>query len=420
MPSPSAEPSRHPEPRPGPRLGRAAAALSAGLVLVVLAVILFVFAGALFVRVPGDLDRAVRSTGTAGLLVDPGTLTTPATPSAPFTFTRVERIRSRSAGGPVLLTVEDQRGPATQAGTGATLPAGSFTSQYAVDGRTGRNVPSPSAWVGDPRTTVDRSPAYSPVQLPFSAGAGPYSVWDDEVGAAVPLTADGTRSTFGGVTVHGYALQLRDAPLSPTYAALLPQLGLPDRLPLAQAGPLLRAGLAGGLPTLLKLVDAADAAAVGSAVAALQASVPLDYRVSGTVHVLVEPTSGAVLGVDRSTQTISAVPRLLPGAARLDLILRKQPGYRTDRAIATVADALAAEIARPTATALLTVSTAQTAASIRAEATAAGSRAGRISAVTTILPIVCLAVGLVLVLAGLWIARGGRRRRVRRPAAPAG
>jgi hypothetical protein len=393
-----------------PRPDRATSAvLAVGLVLVLLAVLLLVFGRAPLALVPDDLDRTVRSTGTAQLLVDPGTLTAPATPSAPFSFAATEHIRSYSPGGPVLVAVDSQRDTATQPGNDATLPALSVAAQYALDRHTGQNVPDPSAWTGDPGTTVDRSPAYSPVQLPSPAGKGPYRVWDDEIGAAVPVTADGTTSTIGGVPLHGYVLSVRDAPVSATYAALLPQLGLPTSLPLDRDTPLLPPGLADGLVGLEDRVDAADKFAVRSAVAAMD-PVPVDYRLTADVHLLVEPISGAVVGVDRATETLSAVPRL-PGAARLNLILHKQPAYRTDAGIAPVADALTAELGRPTATAVMTVTTALQADSARAEAAAAGKRADRITTATRTVPLVLLGAGLVLVLGGVWLLRDGRRRR---------
>ena len=243
---------------------------------------------------------------------------------------------------------------------------------------------------------VDRSPNYA-INLPFDAGKGPYPVWKNETGSAYPFTRVGTL-TRNGVELARYHGRLTDAAVQDYYIAQLASQGIPQQLSPAQAAAQLKA--AGADPALLTSsvlprLRPADRAEI---LAVLAAPVPLDYRLDVDTNFLVEPRTGAIVGLERIDQTLSARPDIA-GIGRLQAILVK-PEYANDPVVAAASSTVSRLVAQPPQTPVFRVDYGQTAASVNELVAFADTRGDKITMVTQIVPAVLAIVGLVLVLLG--------------------
>ena len=76
------------------------------------------------------------------------------------------------------------------------LPEQTIQQQYVMDRSSLENVKSEKAYAYAPQNETDRAPHYS-INFPFGTGAGPYTVWKNEIGAsyAAVLTYCGSASS---------------------------------------------------------------------------------------------------------------------------------------------------------------------------------------------------------------------------------
>jgi hypothetical protein len=383
----------------GPRTRRRRRVLLAlGIALVVVAILLAVLLRATAVTYPGPFrDTTVDATGTATLLADPVTLAPLAQPT-PLPLHLQRRVHTLDTlGGTVVVERDDAQSI-------AGLPPVRFVQRYTVDDTTLRNVPGPTAFAYTPADAVDRASAYS-VAFPFGAGAGPYAVWNDEVGQAVTFNRAGTAGVDGRTLVR-YRGVVDAADLQPALTAQLVAAGLPSTTTYKDLAPRLAA--AGVDVNFLNTVTNELGAADKAAVTGLESSIPLTYQLRSDVSLLVEPRTGTIVSLDHVDETVSARPDI-PGIGRLYAILVKpgDPNTQADRT--TAAAVLAKLLNAPPVLPVLATSYTQAPASVGALAAQAGRWADEILVLTIVVPIVIGVLGLVLCLVARLSARRGRR-----------
>jgi hypothetical protein len=186
------------------------------------------------------------------------------------------------------------------------------------------------------------------------------------------------------------------------------QQGLPQTLTIQQLAPqLTAAGIDPGAvdDAIAQLDDPADRT---EARALFTAPVPMAYGLSTDESLLVEPTSGAVVAVERVDRTLTMTP-VVSQLGRLQLILG-QARYAAKPVVVTGAQALARLAASPPAVPYATVTYSQDAPSVAQAAAYARSRAGHILLWTRTVPLVLAVVGLLAVVVG-FLLRPRRRRR---------
>jgi hypothetical protein len=369
------------------------------LVLIVAAVVVWAVARSLVLRFPATgFDLTEHDTGSAVLRARPATGAPQAGATLPFDLRRHVHGIGETDGNVVVQADDTERtGP---------LPALALTHRYVLDSGSGQNVASPRAFAYTPGDVVDRSGTYS-VAFPTGTGTGPYDLWQDATGTVLRTRSAGTLQQ-NGLTLTRYRGTAANAPLQPGLLAQMGQQGLPQTLTIQQLAPqLTAAGIDPGAvdDAIAQLDDPADRT---EARALFTAPVPMAYGLSTDESLLVEPTSGAVVAVERVDRTLTMTP-VVSQLGRLQLILG-QARYAAKPVVVTGAQALARLAASPPAVPYATVTYSQDAPSVAQAAAYARSRAGHILLWTRTVPLVLAVVGLLAVVVG-FLLRPRRRRR---------
>ncbi len=391
--------------------------LTIGVALAVLAGLWALIAPGLLVKYPNHVDKTAVATGTFSLAVNPSTGAPLAKPEVlPLTIRRHVHVVS-SSGSHVVVKEDalEKIGP---------LPQQDVQQQYVLDRSSVKNLPSQQSYAYAPTQIVNRAPAYS-INFPFHTGAGPYQVWKNEVGRSYTFRQQGAKVNRDGLTLVPFVGQLTDVPAQPYYLAQLSALGhLPTHTTVAQLTPQLKAlGIdPARLSTVLLQLSTQDRAAVTSALAR---PIPLRYVDSVKTRLLVEPTTGAVVSLDRINEALG-VQAQLGGLNVVGAVLGKT-AYRTNPAIIAARDTLAKLPQRPPTSPVFSYTYGQTPASVADIASYAKSGAQMITAAETTIPLAVLLLGVLSATVGLGLWRRDRRREglgtrrvasARKPAAP--
>ena len=370
------------------------------------------------VKYPSDVDKTAVATGTYSLFVNPSTGTPLAKPEAlPFSIHR--HLHVLKPTGSQAVVKEDDIAKI------GTLPPQDLQQQYLLDRSSLKNLASQQSYAYAPTHVVDRAPAYS-INLPFDTGAGPYQVWKNEVGRSYTFRQQGAKVSRDGVTLIPLEGQLTDVPAQQYYLAQLDTLGhLPTEATIRQLTPQLKA--LGIDPTQLRTVllpelSSSDRATITSA---LGHPIPLRYVVSAKTRILVEPTTGAIVSLDRINESLG-VQAQLGRLTAIGTVLGKS-AYRNNAVIIAARDALAKLSHSPPTATVFSYTYRQTQASVADIASYAKSGADKITAVKTTIPLAALLAGVLLAAIGLILElrerRGGGTARpgqppVRQAAAP--
>ncbi len=197
-----------------------------------------------------------------------------------------------------------------------------------LDRRTLRGVADPRAFSYSVGNRVDRLGTFT-VGLPFEAGAGPYPVWQNEVGRAYDVRRTGS-SWVSGVRLSRYEGSLVGAAVQPAYVDALAAQAIAARLTPTQAAARFTAqgiDIAALRRLVLPRLTPDDRA---SAVAVLAAGIPLRFTLDASAAYLFEPRTGAAVGLDRVDETLFAAPDV-SGLSRLGTLL-STPRYAKDGA----------------------------------------------------------------------------------------
>jgi len=379
------------------------------LLLLAAAAVRFLLPG-LAIRYPGGpLDTTLHSSGELTRYPDPTMVPPRAGPQVlPLSVSR--RLRLVDAAGEQATVREDEQE------TVGDLPAQSFAQQYVLDRRALRGVADPRAFSYSVRNRVDRLGTFT-VGLPFEAGAGPYPVWQNEVGRAYDVRRTGS-SRVSGVRLSRYEGSLAGAAVQPAYVDALAAQAIAARLTPTQAATRFTTqgiDIAALRRLVLPRLTPDDRA---SAVAVLAAGIPLRFTLDASAAYLVEPRTGAVVGLDRVDETLFAAPDL-SGLSRLGTLL-STPRYGKNGAVQRAARAIRAVVERPPMARVQHVVYAQTPASVADLVAFWGARGDRIDLVRRTVPLTLLLSGLLLLGVGVVLALVAGRRPTGRHAAPSG
>ena len=291
-----------------------------GVVLLATAALWLLFAPGVLVKYPDDLNKTAVAKGTVSVYVDPETgAPAPAPQTLPLSIERNLRVvESTGSEAVVLETSTEQIGPQ------APLE---LRHQYVIDRSSLKNLGDPHAYAYTPANVADRSGAYS-INLPFSTGDGPYSVWKNETGTSYAFRQSGEEIERHGLTLRPMTGRIDSAIATDAYIEQLAGQGIRKEATVEQLAPQIGIDPAVVTEQLLPALSSADRASVQ---ALLAAPVPIQYFVSVDTRLLVEPTTGAIVSLDHIEQTLSALPDL-SGLAGLPALLSK-PQYADEEVV---------------------------------------------------------------------------------------
>ncbi len=355
---------------------------------------------AVAVKYPGGpLDKTAHATGTFTLYIDPATAGPLSQPQKlPLDIKR--NLHVTETDGDVAVVKEND---VEQIGD---LKPQNLQQQYILNRKSLKDVADDRAWAYTPDNKIDRSPAYA-VNLPFGAGNGPYQVWKNESGTSYPFTKVGT-TKIAGVTVYRYHGSMTNAPARDYYIDQLASQGIPKSLTPAQAATQLKAQ--GADPALLEnavlpLLAAADREAITGI---LGQNVPLKYTLDVDTNFLVEPNTGAIVGLDRINQTLYASPDI-QGISRIQTILNKQQ-YANNPVIKSAADLIGKLVRTPPKSKIFNIDYSQVPASEVDLVKFADSRASKIALAEVWLPLGIGVGGVLITVVGVLLGLRNRRQ----------
>ena len=381
--------------------------LSLGTLLIVLAIVAVFVVPALAVKYPGGpLNKTAHAEGSFTLFLDPATAGQLETPQKlPLTIDRNLEVIETSGSRAVV-----QENDREQIGT---LKPQDLQQRYILDRTSLKDVDDDRAWAYTADNQVDRSPAYA-INLPFDAGDGPYEVWKNETGTSYPFRKTG-EVTKAGVKLNRYQGSMTGVKAQTYYIKQLASQGVPESLTPTQAAAQLKS--LGADPALLEtaVLPALAAADREAAESILAQNVPLTYTIDVQTTFLVEPKTGAIVGLDRILQTLKASPDI-QGIGRIQTILSK-PQYASNAVVKSAAGIIDKLVKNPPTSKVFTIDYAQSTESVNDLATFAQSRADKIMFAKVWLPVIIGGVGVLVLLVGLGLALRGRRNRTSAAAA---
>ncbi len=372
---------------------------SVGVLLIVLGVIAAFALPALAVKYPGGpLDKTAHAQGTFTLYIDPASAAQLASPQKlPLDIKRNLHVIETDGSRAVV-----QENDVEQIGN---LKPQDLQQRYVVDRKSLKDVADDRAWAYTPSNKIDRSPAYS-INLPFSAGKGPYQVWKNESGVSYAFTKTATVKQ-AGVTLYRYEGSMKDAPAQSYYIDQLASQGIPKSLTPTQAAAQLKA--LGADPALLEsaVLPALEPVDRSSAQTILAQNVPLKYSIDVHTSFLVEPKTGAIVGLEQINQTLYATPDI-QGIGRIQTILNK-PQYAKNAVVQSAATVIGKLVDNPPRSRIFNITYAQLPASVADLATFAKGRADKITLAKVTLPAAIGGAGVLVMLIGLGLGWRSRR-----------
>jgi hypothetical protein len=379
--------------------------LSVGALLIVLGVVAALALPALVVKYPGgSLNKTAHATGTFTLYIDPATAGPLKAPQQKSLDIKRNLHVTQTSGSRAVVEENDVE----QIGN---LKQQDLQQRYVLDRSSLKDLDDDRAWAYTANNKVDRSPAYA-INLPFDAGKGPYQVWKNETASSYPFTKVGT-TTIAGVKLNRYHGTMTGATAQPYYIAQLASQGIPKELTPAQVAVQLKA--LGADPALLEaaVFPALSAADRSAAAGLLAANVPLKYTIDVDTTFLVEPKTGAIVGLDRINQTLQATPDI-QGIGRIQTILSK-PDYAKNAVVQSAATIIGKLVKKPPVIKIFNIDYSQIKSSPFAGseadlATFAKGRADQITLAKVTLPLSIGAAGVVLALIGLGLGLRNRRQ----------
>jgi hypothetical protein len=374
--------------------------VAVGVLLIVLGVVAAFVVPAVAVKYPGGpLNKTAHAQGTFTLYIDPATAGPLAKPQK-LSLDIKRNLHVIETDGSRAVVAEND---VEQIGN---LKPQDLQQRYVLDRKSLKDVADPRAWAYTPSNKVDRSPAYS-VNLPFDSGNGPYQVWKNESGVSYAFTKKATVHE-GGVTLFRYQGSMTGAPAQSYYIDQLASQGIPKSLTPAQAATQLRAQ--GADPALLEtaVLPALAPADRSAALTILGQNVPLKYTIDVRTSFLVEPKTGAIVGLEQINQTLYATPDI-QGIGRIQTILSK-PQYAKNAAVQAAASVIGKLVRNPPHSRIFNITYAQLPASVKDLAAFAKSRADKITLAKVTIPAVIGGLGVLVALTGVVLGFLHRRR----------
>jgi hypothetical protein len=379
------------------RATKIAAAIAASL-WVAMGLWLLIAPGQL-VKYPSDLDKTAVAQGQLSVFLDPETQEARSGPlQMPLEIRRHVRVIESSGSQATVQETSTERA--------GRLPEKTLEQRYVIDRGTLENVKSEQAYAYIPDNVTNRAPFYS-INLPFGSGAGPYKVWKNEAAAPYAFERDGSPVERNGLELVPMTGSLTDAPATWAYVDQLAGQGIVKSLTAEQMATRLKAQGVDLQALTEQVLPAMTEAQRKLARSVLAQAVPLKYFVSVKTRLLVEPTTGAIVSLDKIDQTLSTAPDLTVFAKLSDIL--SQPPLADRPAVQDLRDTLA-KLANPTPVQVLGMSYAQTPDSVADFAAYAKSKAADVKLVTTTVPVILGVLAGLALLAAAWMAMRDRRR----------
>jgi hypothetical protein len=282
-----------------------------GVVLIIGAVVWRLVAPSILVKYPpNDLNSkapAAHATGKFTLFLVPSPLPprtaqtyTPAPNGLAFDLDIQRSLHSVSNNGSNATIGEDDNN------TIGPFPKQDFKQQYVMDRNSLKSVQSNQSWAYSPQSVVNRAPNYT-VNLPFDTGDGPYNIWKNETGSAYAFSKEG-ESSVNGTTVFNFHGSLTNAPVQGYYIDQLAAAGVKHEFTVPQLTPVLKAqgiDVTALTAALLPTLNAAERATLTTLIAK---PIPMNYTLDVDTHIQVEPTTGAIVNLQRINQTLYVRP----------------------------------------------------------------------------------------------------------------
>jgi hypothetical protein len=361
-----------------------------GVVLFAAAALWLLFAPGALVKYPDDLNKTAVAKGTITFYVDPESGAPAATPqSVPLTIRRNLRVVD-STGSQATV----QETSAEQIGTN---PAGKLMQGFVIDRGSLENVADPHAYAYTPTNVTDRSGSYS-INLPFETGDGPYRIWKNETASTYTFKQTGDEIERHGLTLKPLTGRMVMTPATQAYIDQLAPQGIRKEMPVAALASQIGLDAAVLAEQLMPELSSADRAALE---AMLAAPVPIKYFISVDTRLLVEPTTGAIVSLDRIEQTMSALPDL-SNLAGLGSMLAKPEYADSEVAQATLTAVKGLTGALPVA--VMKLDYGQTPASVADIAAYTSDKADSIQLVRVVIPATLGFVGLLALLGAAAVA----------------
>jgi hypothetical protein len=182
-------------------------------------------------------------------------------------------------------------------------------SQYVVDRESYMNVRDDRSWSYDPAFTADRSGTYM-LPAPGVEEDDVIPMWHNATGIfEIRISPEDGVQDLDGVEVYNFTVQVEGANVTDAFMGYLQEsYQLPTEISFDEIKTMMQAqgvDLDALLGALMPVLTPEDAAALQAATAE---PIALDYKVSFSRGVLLEPTSGAILNSYESTDLIYIVP----------------------------------------------------------------------------------------------------------------
>jgi hypothetical protein len=367
-----------------------------GVVLLAAAGLWLLIAPGTFVKYPDDLNKTAVAKGTVTLYVDPATGAPAATPTRlPLAIQRNLRVvESTGSQATVQETSTEQIGPQA---------AGKMMQSYVIDRGSLENIADPHAYAYTPTNVTNRSGAYS-INLPFATGDGPYQLWKNETAGSYAFSRSGEDIERHGLTLKPMTGRLEGARVTQAYLDQLASQGIRKEIKLGELAPQLGLDAEALAQQLAPELSSADRAALQ---AMLAAPVPINYFISVETRLLVEPTTGAIVSLDRIEQTMSALPDL-SNLAGLGTLLSKAEYSDSEVVQGTLTTVKGLTGALPVA--VMKLEYGQTPASVADIASYTRDKADAIRLVKTLIPLTLAISGVIFLLGAAAVATASRSR----------
>lgn len=379
-----------------------------GVVLVAGAVVWRLVAPSFLVKYPpSDFNSkapAAHATGRFTLFLLPNPLPpqtpqtyTPAPTGLAFNLDIQRALHSVSNNGSNATIGEDDNN------TIGPFPKQDFKQQYVMDRTSLKSVQSNQSWAYAPQNVVNRAPNYT-VNLPFDTGDGPYDIWKNETGSAYSFSKQG-ESTVNGTTVFNFHGSLTNAPVQDYYIDQLKAAGVAKQYTVTQLTPVLKAqgiDVTALSAALLPVLNAADRATIIDLTAK---PIPMNYTLDVDTHIQVEPTTGAIVNLQRINQTLYVRPD--PNALTpLKQILDAHQNVAAAKAALTALN----KINTGPPIKVLNLDYGQLPDSVTQVVNYANTQADKIDLVKKWIPLGLLVLGVILVIIGVVLRLVSRRR----------
>lgn len=366
-----------------------------GVVLILLALLWWIFAPGILIKLPTGIDAEQTGTGEITFFVDMTTgrqLPSGSEQKLPLEVTRtIKSVDDEYDSGTAVVEESMKLSVGGQS-------LGEQLSTYVLDRKTSLNKEDSRAWYGTPDNKVDRSGAYYPM-MPFTNRDKLYPVWKAEVNDSVNVKFVREREV-DGLTVYDYVGKMSPSDRIGVPEAYVKNLNLPATTTFNEvAGSLQAMGLDVDtlISTAMSVMTPEDR---NNLQTAMGNPIPLNYYWSGEVVATTEPRTGAPIDTPTDVEALSVEPDYEYFAPVLGVLAK----YASDPQLGPMLQQLSGmqssiDSAEPQK--IFEYSVSNPGSSIKKAVTDAKDNIGKINAVRLYIPLALLVIGIASLVVGL-------------------